>query len=813
MLRLRLSMDYNHKNPILYCLLMHENREALQSTPMAQTHIPPESSKILEIYLLISQYPMLASDIRRRMREELFRRGIITPQRFDAEVKEKAIQSQQREGIYNGLLEENAEQWELRWSRVRRTMTDFYFAYNLPLEVLYHILDELRTPRADGRSISPEHSLPFNPELAPLEMVLRQAEKYESLPDEERAAVDHHLQELRVVLLKSLVSDQLAFIHIARRWFTAADFNMILERRIGTGKIGGKAAGLLLAYKILQNTAPEIFEKVNLPHSYFIGADVFYDFLTGNHLEFLNQKYKTAEQIREEYPKIQEQYAHARFPEEIAHQLREVLREVGKTPLIVRSSSLLEDNFGMSFAGKYLSIFCPNQGTLKENLRDLTLAIRQIYASVFSPDALMYRRHVGLLDYDERMAILLQEVQGQRHRQYYFPVLAGVAYSYSPIVWNTRLKREEGFMRLVMGLGTRAVDRIAGDYPRMVNLSHPQLRPEVMPKDIRYYSQHFVDALDIEQNTFTIVPVESVLGPDYYPLRWLVSVDNGETVHPPLYMMRSIDPSQLILTFDGLLQRGEFVPLMKTVLTRLAEQYEQPVDIEFAVSLTPGVDRPKLTFHLLQCRPQNQWSAESREIQSIPTDLAAQDKILLCTQMVPQGRVSQVEYIIYVDSEAYYQLDTLEDHAEVARCIGQLNNVLEGQPFILVGPGRWGSSDAMQGVPVTYADIFNTRALVEVANHQNGFNSEPSYGTHFFQDLVESQIYPLAIHPEESGDYLNLDFIRQSENQLRKFVPSQTKASRCIKVIHIPTERPGYVMEIVMDGQKGLGYLTRSKAK
>jgi len=756
---------------------------------------------------------MLASDIRRRMRDELFRRGIITPQRFDAEVKEKAVLSQQREGIFNGLLEEDVQQWELRWSRVRRTLTDFYFAYNLPVEILRHILDELRAPQADGRSIAPDQSLPFNPELAPLEMVLRQAEKYEALPDEQRTAVDHHLQELRVVLLKSLVSDQLAFIHIARRWFTAADFNMILERRIGTGKIGGKAAGLLLAYKILQNTAPEIFKQISLPSSYFIGADVFYDFMATNHLEFLNQKYKTAEQIRADYPKIQEQYAHARFPEEVAHQLREILREVGKTPLIVRSSSLLEDNFGMSFAGKYMSIFCPNQGTIKENLRDLTLAIRQIYASVFGPDALMYRRRVGLLDYDERMAILLQEVQGERHRQYYFPALAGVAYSYSPIVWNPRFKREDGFMRLVMGLGTRAVDRIAGDYPRMVNLSHPQLRPDVTPKAIRYYSQHFVDALDLEKNILTTVPVESVLGSDYQPLRWLVSVDDGETVHPPLTISRSIDPAQLILTFDGLLQRGSFVPLLKTVLSRLQQQYEQPVDIEFAVSLTPESGTPKLNLHLLQCRPQNQFNYDSRETQSMPTDLATPDKILLCTRMVPQGRVSQIEYIVYVDAQSYYDLNSLDDHVEVARCIGQLNSALEGHPFILVGPGRWGSSDSMQGVPVTYADIFNSRALVEVASNKSGFAAEPSYGTHFFQDLVESQIYPLAVYPDEPGDHLNLDFIKQSENQMPKFVSEQTKASHCIKVIHIPTERSGYHLEMIMDGQSGLGYLTRSKSK
>ena len=775
------------------------------------THTPPESSKILDIYLLIAQYPMLASDIRRRMREELFRRGIITPQRFNAEVKEKAILSQHREGIFNGLVTESADQWELRWSRVRRTLTDFYFAYNLPIENLYQILDELVSPKDNGRNVAPDHSLPFNPELAPLEMVLRQAEKYESLPGDQRAAVDHHLQELRVVLLKSLVSDQLAFIHIARRWFTTADFNMILERRIGTGKIGGKSAGLLLAYNILQNTAPEIFRKINIPRSYFIGADVFYDFLTGNHLEFLNQKYKTAEQIREEYPRIAEKYASGRFPNEIAHQLREILREMGNTPLIVRSSSLLEDNFGMSFAGKYLSIFCPNQGTLKENLRDLTLAIRRIYASVFSPDALIYRRRVGLLDYDERMAILLQEVQGERHRQYYFPPLAGVAYSYSPIVWNARLKREDGFMRLVMGLGTRAVDRIAGDYPRLVNLSHPQLRPEVMPKDIRYYSQHFIDVLDLEQNTLSTVPVESVLGTDYYPLRWLVSVDDGDTVHPPLFMLRNTDPGQLVLTFDGVLKRGEFVPLMKTVLTRLAQEYEQPVDIEFAVSLNPGEGKPNLLFHLLQCRPQNQWNAESREIQSLPNDLPAQDKILLCTRMVPQGRVSQIEYIVYVDPVAYNQLDTFQDRTKVAACIGQLNSSLEGRAFIFVGPGRWGSSDSMQGVPVTYADIFNTRALVEVTSQQNGFSAEPSYGTHFFQDLVESQIYPLAVHPDEPGDHLNWDFLKKSENQIHKYFPEETKASGCIKVIHIPRERPGCLMEILMDGESGLGYLTRSK--
>ncbi|MGZ9166429.1 MAG: PEP/pyruvate-binding domain-containing protein, partial [Anaerolineales bacterium] len=147
-----------------------------------------------------------------------------------------------------------------------------------------------------------------------------------------------------------------------------------------------------------------------------------------------------------------------------------------------------------------------------------------------------------------------------------------------------------------------------------------------------------------------------------------------------------------------------------------------------------------------------------------------------------------------------------------ARCIAQINSALEGKTFILVGPGRWGSSDSMQGVPVTYADIFNTRALVEVASDKSGFKAEPSYGTHFFQDLVESQIYPLAVYPDEPGDHLNLDFIKQAEDQTSKFISEPTKASLCIKVIHVPTERPGYHMELIMDGLNGLGYLTRAKS-
>jgi hypothetical protein len=280
-----------------------------------------------------------------------------------------------------------------------------------------------------------------------------------------------------------------------------------------------------------------------------------------------------------------------------------------------------------------------------------------------------------------------------------------------------------------------------------------------------------------------------------------------DTIRTPLSMGLNLDPTKLVLTFDSLLQRSEFVPLMKKVLSRLTEQYKLPVDIEFTASLSLGENgRPNVEFHLLQCRPQNRWKSDS-PTQAIPKDLPEEDKIFLGNRMIPQGYVSKVEYIVYVDPNGYQQLERSSDLYEVARYIGQLNKMLEGRNFILAGPGRWGSSDPQQGVPVTYADIFNSRALVELASKKGGYSSEPSYGTHFFQDLVESQIYPLAISAEVSEDYLNMDFIEGSVNQAEKFIPTLSQASRCIKVIHVPTERPGCHLEIIMDGQQGLGYI------
>jgi len=765
--------------------------------------LPLEAPRILAIYLQIANYPILAQEIRHQMREELFRRGIITSEALEEEVRQKAILSQRREGV-GGQPEEAEPLWQQRQQTIRDYVTDFYFAYNLPLELFQNIISDLLAQRSVQED---ELDIHFNPELAPLDLLLKQAARYEALPEAERAAVHHHLEEIIVVLIKTMISDQLGFVHVAKAWFTAEDLRFIFTRRIGTGKIGGKAAGLLLAWKILQAYAPLMAQQMVLPESYFIGTDVFYDFVSLNRLEpFINQKYKPLEQIRQDYPKLQAVYEQGRFPETVTEQLCAILQKVGKTPLIVRSSSLLEDRFGAAFAGKYDSLFCPNQGMLEENLAALTLAIRRIYASALNPDALLYRRRMGLLDYDERMAILLQEVQGQTYHDYFFPSLAGVGFSRTPILWHPRLRREDGFVRLVLGLGTRAVNRVADDYPRLITLSHPTLRPEGSLSAMRYYSQHFIDLIDLKSNALVTLPVEQVVGLDYPPLRWVASVDEGDTLMPIVSLGPQVSPKNLVLTFDALLQRSDFVAHMKTMLSVLSQQYHFPVDVEFAVTLTPHSPRPRLTFHLLQCRPQSSMKGEP--VRPIPANVPERDKIFLATRMVPQGTVSGIEYVIYVDPVRYTGLaDPMARH-EVARTVGQLDKALEGHPFIMVGPGRWGSANPELGVPVTYADICNSHALVEVAVAQEGIVPEPSYGTHFFQDLVEAEIYPLAIYPEEPGDFLNQGFFDKAQNHLAHLLPEATRYNDCVKVIHVPAEREGRHLEIVMDGERALAYLS-----
>ena len=758
---------------------------------------PASSDRIINITLTIRQYPILRTRIRARMRRELFERGIVTPEAFEADVREKAVQSQAREGLHNPYAEEAYEVWENRLERVRDAQTDFYFAYNLLYEDFEHIVKEILAERGETPDL-----ITFNPELAPQDMLFEQAENIERMPAARRKKLDARLQEIKVVLIRTMISDQLAYLNIARKWFTVEDLKQIRQRKIGYGKIGGKSAGMMLAYRILQDVAPlEIRNSIRIPTSYFLASDMYYAFMAANGLiHWSDQKYKTEARMRSDYSRIVRDFVKGTFPQDILERLRIILNEAGKSPLIVRSSSLLEDNFGTSFAGKYDSYFCPNQGSPEENLSALAEAIARVYASCVNPNALLYRHQKGLVDYDERIAVLIQFVEGERYEHYFLPQAAGVAFSRNLYRWSPQIRKEDGFLRLVWGLGTRAVEAVSNDQPRLVALSHPLLLPDDSAEAIRRHSQQFVDLLDLEENIFKTLPVREVLDPRYPALRDIAQEDeNGfiENIHSSL-----VDPGNLVITFNGLLRSTPFAGYMKTILTALEKHYGSPVDMEFTAEiLSPQTVPSEVKITLLQCRPQSALS-EDGEVE-FPAMLDPVDVIFSTRRMVPHGKVIGIRWVLFVPPEGYFSLVSPAERNRLERAIGSLNAALKDESFICVGPGRWGTSTPDLGVSIAYGDIYHTHALVELTGKGISPDLEPSFGTHFFQDLMETHIYPLNVNMDDRDSVFNHAFFDKTPNHLPEFLTVDETLLRSLRLIKVEDFRPGHKISLVMNDEVG----------
>jgi hypothetical protein len=751
--------------------------------------------KVLTLYLELSQYPILGGRIRGRMRQELFEHGIISRSDFDAEVREKAIQSQHREGLSDPVGEEPPDVWARRVDIVRDNLTDFYFAYNLPHEDFERIVRQVLAERVPSQNVM----LTFHPELAPWDMLFAQGEAYEALKPEERPRVMHDLREIKVVLIKAMISDHLKYLGIAKDWLDISDLQRVRSRRLGRGKIGGKAAGIVLAEAVLRKSArPDFLEHLKVPPSWFLGADVFYQFTQLNDLlGYANQKYRDEAEIREGYPAIRRAFMQGTFPDEIVGRLKEILSEVGTSPLIVRSSSLLEDSFGTSFAGKYESHFLPNQGSADENLTPLLSAIAAVYASVYGPEALFYRQRMGLIDYDERMAILIQVVQGTQVGRFFLPDAAGVAFSRNQFRWSPAIDRSAGFLRLVWGLGTRAVEPSGADYPRLVALSHPELRPESEAGEIRRYSQHFVDLINIDANEYESLPVPQVIDATIPNLPLFAQIFQDDGLQDIISRPLDLDPTKVVITFKELLRRTPFPSLMRRMLSTLETAYQTPVDTEFALLIHPGDSRaePALDICLLQCRPQSRLEDERVRL---PTDIPAERRLFLIQRIVPEGRVSGIRFVVYVRPSRCRLLDA-HQRMRLAQAIGEINRRLEAHSFILMGPGRWGSANSDLGIPVTYADIYNARAIVEVFDGSDA--PEPSYGTHFFQDLVEARIFPLAIAVDDAATQFNQSFFEDSPSVLDELVPQAAEWGDVLQLIDIRASSDGSSMELVMDGE------------
>lgn len=534
----------------------------------------------IDVYIKLAQYPILCDRIRLRMREELFRRGITNKTDFEQEVKQLAIESQRREGFNNPTVQEDEAAWQRRLDTIRDLHTDNYFANNLGISLLEQLINEVLNNQDKAPKVI---ELTFNPEIAPWAMLFEQGEIYDALPPPELEKVKHHLEEIKVVLIKRLLSDQLAFIRVAKRVFSIKDLNWIYERLIGSGKIGGKSGGMLLAWHILEQSnhdiGPDLSEQITIPDTYFIGSEIIYEFLLQNKMErFVNQKYLSNEEMRSQYPDIVQSFMKGKIPSYIVEQLRDVLTRLNGRPYVVRSSSLLEDHLDYEFAGKYASVFCPNQGSHEENFDELLNGIRQVYASIFNPEAMLERQRHGLIDYDERMAVMIQGLIGHNYGRYFLPTIVGSGLSQNPWFEPGDSRAQDGCLRLTLGLDKRAQRPLEDGNACIISLNAPDYL-----NDSQQFIQDTVRVVDLVDNDFKLLPISDILRTDYPYGRFL------------------LHPQTQKLTYDHFINDEKFIRLMRTALTRLEKTYGVPIQFEFALDILDSPGGPDYKLYILQC--------------------------------------------------------------------------------------------------------------------------------------------------------------------------------------------------------------------
>lgn len=587
-------------------------------------------------------------------------------------------------------------------------------------------------------------------------------------------------------LCRIMIGHDDRMLDLARQFFSLEDLLDIKSRTIGTGYIGGKAVGMLLARNILLRDFEFDWQHYFEPHdSFHIASDIYFSYIVHNGWWKLLMRQKTHDGYFAMAGDLQEKLRHGVFPPEVRAKFQEMLEHFGQYPIIVRSSSLLEDSFGNAFAGKYDSYFCVNQGTPEERYEQFENAVRQIFASTMSEDALAYRRQRGLDQHQEQMALLVQRVSGAYHDHYYFPELAGVGASYNTFVWDRDMDPKAGMLRLVFGLGTRAVDRVEGDYPRIVALDNPLKQPHHGSDDLRRFSQRDVDLLDVNQNSLKTMPLLNLTGHcrdldlERYAIR-------NHDLSRRLEERSEKSQEAWLLTFEKLFAQTRFTELMQRMLKSLEDTYRYPVDIEFTVNFANG-ETPKI--NLLQCRPL-QTRGQDRAVQ-LPENLDAERIFFTSEGHFMGGNVIQpIRCLIWIDPQEYSNLP-LSDKYEVARLVGRLNKRLcdkENNPTLLMGPGRWGTSTPSLGVPVSFSEINNVAALAEVAFSSGGLMPELSFGTHFFQDLVETEIFYLALFPESRYCCINHDFLNGQGNLLEGLMPASSRFRKIVKVIRLDQE-------------------------
>lgn len=531
---------------------------------------------------------------------------------------------------------------------------------------------------------------------------------------------------------------------MVKKHFTPEDYFTVRDHMIGTGMIGGKACGMLLARAIIRNSEPDIDDVLEPHDSFYVGSDVYYTYIVDNDFWDMRIKQRTEDGYFALADKFAEQLMNGKFSDEIREQLNRIIEYYGQDPYIVRSSSILEDGFGNAFAGKYESVFCANRGTPEERLEEFERAVKTVYASTMSLSALDYRKRRGLDKRDEQMALLIQRVSGSYYGSYYMPCAAGVGYSYSPYRFLRDSDPNAGMLRLVMGLGTSAVDRTEGSYPRLVSLDKPERSAYSGCAEKHRFSQGKVEVINTSIHDLERLPLRTI-EPDIPDYLGNILLEHDFDAESRLREMgRQVQVR--FISCKGLVSNKPLMSQMQRMLRCIQNEYEYPVDTEFTINVSEDGD---YTVDLLQCRPLQVMKDQAAV--EVPENTDAEHILLeSCGASMGLSRSSKLDIIVYVDPVVYYNMPYNRKN-EVAKMIGKINWHFrdKNKHMLLMVPGRVGTSSPELGVPTAFSDISAFEAICEMEEARAGYNPELSYGSHIFQDLVEAQILYTAVFNNE----------------------------------------------------------------
>jgi hypothetical protein len=415
-----------------------------------------------------------------------------------------------------------------------------------------------------------------------------------------------------------------------------------------------------------------------------------------------------------------------------------------------------------------------------------------------SEKALSYRAARGMLDKDEQMALLVQRVSGSVYGNLFFPQIAGVGLSVNPYVWSEYIDPEAGMLRLVFGLGTRAVDRADDDYTRVVALNAPQRRPESNFDEVRRYSQRRVDVLDLGANQLVSDSFSNVArrSPEL-PLALFASRDEEEVRGAEERGQPDVFP--WVVTFDRLFEQTPFVQDMREMLTVLQAAYDYPVDVEFTANfMADGTYK----INLLQCRP---LQVKGGGPVTGPAPKVSPEDLLVEAHgaVIGQSRLIGIDRMIYVEPAVYGQLPVAERYA-VARLVGRLAHAdsAAGKTLLMLGPGRWGTTTPSLGIPVRFADINTVSVLVEIVAMRDDLVPDVSLGTHFLNELIEMDILYLALFPTRQDNVLNKEFFSSRPNHLADLAPDAADWARAVRVIDTADLGPRAAVKLHADTLK-----------